>query len=177
MVIEDGGFGALSEEAGKSRRQLEMNVKTAAVLDDLAARNPSEMLGRACHMMKQMMDTNSLDRVNSLAEDMIRSFQAKRERSQLFALQKYTLVFGAVLIPLILKMTLNLLQSMSGLLEDATISEAAAAAGSVVPPYLVIYAIVASMAIADAEGKGSAVAIYSVGLSVLGLFAFHFISF
>ncbi|MEW6036199.1 MAG: type II secretion system F family protein [Candidatus Micrarchaeota archaeon] len=174
--MEEGGFGALSEEAAKSRRQLEMNVRADAALDDLAARCRSPMLERACRMMGRMAETGSLDRLNSLAEDMIRVFQARRERAGLLAMQKYTLLLGALLIPLIMKMALSLLQGMGGLLGDGA-SQAAAGAASLVPPYIVIYAAISSAAIADAEGKRSSLAIYSLGLCALGLAAFHFINF
>ena len=201
-MIEEGGYGPLSEEAGKSRMQMEMNVKLDSVLEDLWARNRSPMLKRACLMMKQMIDTNSLHRLNMLAEDMTKAFQTMRERSQMFAMQKYTLMFGAVLIPLIMKMTIGLLGSIGALLEGGGMDggimagfgmvSGAAAAGdaagtggmgemiafalSIVPPYLVIYAMIASAAIADAEGKRSMAAGYFIGLCALSLVIFHFIN-
>ncbi len=173
-MIENGGHGALSEEAGKSRSQLGMNLKVNSVLDDLWQRNSSPILRRVCRMMKQMISTNSLDSLNTLAEDIIRSFQIKRERSQIFALQKYTLVFGAFLIALILKMTLHLFQDMGNLAEDS--KDIVSFAASVVPPYLVIYSTVSAAAIADAEGKKSSLAIYFLVLAALGLGTFYFIN-
>jgi hypothetical protein len=125
-------------------------------------------------MIRQMINTNSLDNLNMLAEDIIRSFQIKRERSQIFALQKYTLVFGAFLTALILKMTLHLFQDMGGLVEGS--KDMISSAMSVVPPYLVIYSTVSAAAIADAEGKKSSLAIYFLVLAALGLGAFHFIT-
>ena len=174
--IENGGTGALSKEAAKSKRQLSMNIKIDDVLDDLWKRNCSSMLKRTCLMIKQMIATNSLDRLSMLADDIIAIFQIKRERSQIFALQKYTLIFGAFLIPLIIKMTLHLLESMSGLFNDATVSETIAFAASVVPPYLVIYAMICSASIADAEGKKSVATIYFLVLALIGLLTFHFIN-
>jgi Flp pilus assembly protein TadB len=173
-IIENGGHGALSEEAGKSRSQLGMNLKVDSVLDDLWQRNHSGILRRVCGMIRQMINTNSLDNLNMLAEDIIRSFQIKRERSQIFALQKYTLVFGAFLTALILKMTLHLFQDMGGLVEGS--KDMISSAMSVVPPYLVIYSTVSAAAIADAEGKKSSLAIYFLVLAALGLGAFHFIT-
>jgi pilus assembly protein TadC len=198
-MMENGGYGALSLEAGKSRAQVAMNVRLDSVLDDLWQRNPSPMLKRTCMMMKQMMDTNSIHRLDMLAEDMTKAFQTVRERSQMFAMQKYTLIFGAVLIPLIMKMTMGLLGSIGGLLEDGgmdagfgglggfgtdsgtgdgtgSIAEIVRFALSIVPPYLVIYAIIASAAIADAEGKRSSAAWYFIALCAASLLIFHFIN-
>jgi hypothetical protein len=202
-MMEKGGYGPLSEEAGKTRAQIRMNVKLDSVLDDLSARNRSPMLRRATSMMRQMIDTDSLHRLNMLAEDMTKAFQTMRERSQMFAMQKYTLLFGAVLIPLIMKMTISLLGSIGALLEDGgmggglmaglgmgggVMDSAASAvpwgdgiaamviyALSIVPPYLVIYAMIASAAIADAEGKRSSAAMYFLGMCALSLIIFHFI--
>lgn len=171
-IIEKGGHGALSDEAAKSRSQLAMNLKVDAVLDDLWKRNPSAMMRRVCLMMRQMMRTNSLDRLSALGEDIIATFQIKRERSQMLALQKYTLVFGALLIPLILRMTLYLLQSMNGLFQDDAMAGTLSFAASIVPPYLVIYAIICSAVIADAEGKKSSAALYFLGLTAMSLAAF-----
>jgi hypothetical protein len=175
--LERGEFGELSKEAAKSRRQLAMNLKTDTVLDDLWQRNRSPMLRRACLMMKQMVHTNSLHRMGMLAEDMIRHFQTMRERSQTFALQKYTLMFGALLVPLIMNTALGLLDGMGGVLDDPSVAEAVSFSASVVPPYLVIYAMIASSAIADAEGRRSLAALYFLGMAGLSLVTFYFISF
>jgi Flp pilus assembly protein TadB len=174
-TLQRGGFGALSEEAAKSRRQLSMNLRTEAVLDDLWQRNGSGMLRKACVMMKQMMLTNSLDRMGMLAEDMIRHFQMRRERSQIFAMQKYTLMFGALLVPLIMNSALSLLGSMGDLLKDSSVADASAFSSSIVPPYLILYAIIASSAIADAEGKRSSAALYFMVLAGAGILTFEFI--
>lgn len=174
-TIENGSFGALSEEASKSRRQLAMNVKLDSVLDDMWQRNPSTMLKKTCMMMKQMFHTNTLNRLDMLAEDIIRHFQIRRERSQVFALQKYTLMLGALLVPLIMNTALSLLESMGGLLDDGSVGEAVAFSQLVVPPYLMLYAMIASAAIADAEGKKSLAVFYFLGLAAVSLLTFHFI--
>lgn len=175
-IMEKGGYGKLSEEAGKSARQIGMNVRIASVIEDLWKRNPSMMLKRTCIMLEQMIHTNSLDRLSMLAEDIISAVQIKREQAQLFSLQKYTLIFGAFLVPLILKVTIYLLESMSSLVEGSAVSDAVAFSASVIPPYLIIYSTIASMAISEAEGRRSAAPVYLLALSAAGLATFHFIS-
>jgi pilus assembly protein TadC len=196
-MIEKGGYGALSQEAKKSKAQLMMNVRLETVLDDLWARNGSLMLKRSCMMMKQMIDTNSLHRLNMLAEDITKAFQTMRERSQMFAMQKYTLLFGAILIPLIMKMTIGLLGSIGTLMDgdaglgiagggSSLVSASSGTGGdiaamvslalSIVPPYLIIYSLIASSAIADAEGKRSQAAMYFLGMCATSLVIFHFIN-
>ncbi len=176
-IMEKGGYGALSEEAAKSARQISMNVGIGGVIEDFWERNDSMMLKRACLMLEQMINTSSLDRLGMLAEDMIAAFQIKREQAQLFSLQKYTLIFGGFLIPLILKVTIHLLEEMGGLMDETSVADAVGFASSIVPPYLMVYSAIASIAISEAEGKRSSAAIYLVLLSAASLATFYFISF
>ncbi|MFH1521127.1 MAG: type II secretion system F family protein [Candidatus Micrarchaeota archaeon] len=175
-AIEDAQFGALSEETAKSRKQLNMNIGITTVLDDLAGRNKSKMLGRACVMMKQMVETNSLNLMSNLADDMIRNIQIKRERSQLLATQKYTLMAGAVLVPMIAKIALNLMATVSEAIGKEGIDTILINCNVLVPPYLVIYTTIVAIAIADSEGKKSAIGFYSIGLAIISLVSFYFIN-
>ena len=230
-IIGEGGFGALSEEASKTKRQLSMNVSLKSALDDLWERNDSAMLKRACRMIDHMIRANALERISALAEDMIGAIQIRRERGQMMAMQKYTLLFGALLIPLILKMTIGLLGEMgdvfsmdgigtmngdgfdgsdlserdgggigSGESEDGFgrghgnggemdtdeikgnndgeggVADTSAFASGIIPPYLVIYSLIASLAIADSEGRRSAAAGYFIAIAIASLAAFAFIN-
>lgn len=175
-AVETAGFGALSEEAGKSRKQLNMNIKITTVLDDLAGRNRSKMLGHACIMMKQMIETNTLNLMSNLADDMIRNLQIKRERSQLLATQKYTLMAGAILVPMIAKIALGLMATVGEAIGSGEIAGILTNCNLLVPPYLVIYATIVAIAIADSEGKKSAIGLYSIGLAMISLISFYFIN-
>lgn len=178
-LIKEGNHGALSEEAQKTQRQLAMNVALDKALADLAERNHSAMLDRACTMLNQMIRTNCLDRISALAEDMVVASQMRRERGQMMAMQKYTLLFGTILIPLIFRMTIGLLSGMQGILGGDTGDDGQATiafALAVIPPYLIIYALIASSAISDAEGKRSVAAMYFALMSISSLATFWFIN-
>jgi len=174
-IWEGAGYGPLSEEAGKTRRQLAMNVRPALALEDLWRRTGSPLLRRACLMLSQMIETGSLERMGLLAEDMMASAQIKRERAQSMAMQKYTLLFGALLLPLILKTAIGLLSNMDSMVEGG--ADVSLFTGSVIPAYLVIYATIASAAISDTEGRGSMAPIYFALMAGVSLAAFIFISF
>lgn len=175
IMIRDGGFGAISEEAGKSLSQIRANVSGPSALEDLWKRNRSKMLRRACLMLRNMMDTNSLDRVGMLADDMIRSLHLRKERASVFSMQKYTLLAGALVIPLILRMALGLLSGMESFLDAGNMQTASAE--SVIPAYLLLYSLVSSAAIGDYEGKKSSSVVYMVLMAGLSLATFHFIKF
>jgi len=174
--IAGGCHGTLSEEALKSVKQLRAGVKPDSVLDDLGTRNGSAMLRRACLMMRQMVSANSLHRLGALAEDMIRCSQMKRERAQLLAMQKYTLLAGGLLVPLILKMALGLLGSMPGIAGGESGGGLISCAARTIPIYLLLYSVMVSVAIAEAEGRRSSMPFYLAGLATAGLAVFYFIN-
>jgi len=176
--IEKAGYGALSEEAAKSKRQISMNVKIDDVLDDLWKRNDSPALKKAAGMLKHVFHTNSYNQLHTIAEDLLKNFEIRRERANLMSMQKYTVLFGAVLIPMILKIALSLMGSMMDFFDDS-----AAAAGlleytnSVIPGYLVLYALISSFYAADIEGKKSMAAIYFLGMVIVSILIFTMVSF
>jgi hypothetical protein len=171
-TIRRGNYGTLSKEAEKSERQLQMNVRSEIVLDDLWKRNKSQMLRRTSIMLRKMIETNSLDKMGLLADDMIVAAEIQRERARMFSMQKYTLILGAILMPLIMRMMLGLLDGMAGLAEGPGMEFSA----GIISSYIIIYAGITSTAISGFEGKNSAAAIYLIILTVVGLSVFHFLT-
>ncbi len=193
-ILKRNSLGPLSEEAETARRQLSMNLRLDSVLDDLWKRSGSLMMRRVSNSLLLMAKTNSFDKMSLLANDIIAAFRLRRERAQSFAMQRYTLIFGAILIPVILKMTLSLLGSMGGLMAGSgsplvsfgspvsgaglsPIAGTVAFASGLIPMYLVIYATVSAAAIADAEGKPSSMATNFALLAILSLLAYQFVNY
>ncbi len=175
-TIEKAGYGALSEEAGKSKRQLAMNVKTDTVMEDLWMRNNSPALKKAATMLKHVFDTNSFNQLHSIAEDLLKVFEIKRERAQLMSMQKYTILFGGFLIPMILKIALSLINSLVEFFDNPNAPELIAYVFSLIPAYLVIYSIISAFYIADIEGKKSMSALYFLLLVIVSLLTFNLVS-
>jgi len=176
-TIENGGYGALSEEAGKSKRQLLMNVRTDVVLEDLWKRNDSQALKRASTMLKHVFDTNAFSQMHSIAEDLLKNFEIKRERASLMSMQKYTILFGGILIPIILKMALSLISGMVEFFGDPTAPQLISYTVSIIPAYLVMYSLISAFYVADIEGRKSRVAIYFLLLAVVSILLFTFLEF
>lgn len=175
-VIEKSDYQSLSLEAKKSRTQLETNLSTDLVLEDLASRNNSGMLSRACSALKYVFSTNSFASLNNLAEDMLQFVEIKRERAGLLAMQKYTLVFGGLIVPLILRITLNLLNSMAEFFSDAGAAPQLDFAFSLIPAYLVIYALLSSIYISNIDERKSAGAGYFLGIVIVSLATFFLLN-
>ncbi|MFH1785404.1 MAG: type II secretion system F family protein [Candidatus Micrarchaeota archaeon] len=175
-TIKKGDLGNISNEFGIAKKQLDMNIKTDIVIEDLVKRNRSELFRQMLVMMKQMIETNSLAYISSLAEDIIKHIEIKRERSQLLATQKYTLIMGTVIVPIILRTVINLIETMESVVGPETVREVITSCGFLVPPYLIVYVSMVSIAIADSEGKKSSASLYLVVLSILSLASFYFIN-
>jgi len=175
-MMEDGGFGPLSEEAARSRRQIEAGLCAKAAFADFASRCPAPIVKRASRMMAHMADTASFDRMSGLASDMIAFHRAMRERKEALSMQRYTLMLGALIIPAILGMALSLAGSMADFTGDGAGSAPAQGAAALIPPYLAIYSVMSAGAIADAEGRESSGPPYAFALCALSLLAFKFIS-
>lgn len=175
-VIEKAGYGALSEEAAKSRKQLNSNLSVDLVLEDLAARNSSGMLVRACEMLRHVFSTNSFSQLNRLAEDMLQFVEIRRERAGLLAMQKYTLVFGGLIVPLILKITLGLLESMAEFFTKGGEVTQLDFAFSLIPAYIIVYALLSSFYISNIDERRSRSAGYFLAIAVVGLATFFIVN-
>jgi len=173
-IIEKAEYGELSKEAMISLRQLQSNVKPEKVIYDFWERNPSPMIKRACGMLEQSLNMNMLWTLHYMAEDMLKSFEIKRDRENLLGMQKYTLLAGGVLLPLILKTSLTLVEGMSEFLESK--EGMFEMLYSAIPGYLIVYAILASYYVSDLEGKSSQSLVYFVGLTVVSILIFHFVN-
>lgn len=171
-TVEKADYGALSEEMGISRRQIENGLKFELVLDDLKKRSNSPMLARAISMLKHLFEVNSLDRLNVVAEDVLKYFEIRRERARLMSMQKYTLIFGGVLIPVILRLALNMLTGMESFFEESEIANLVQVVESLIPPYLIIYSAMCSVYVGELEGKKSSTIVYFAAISVASLSLF-----
>lgn len=178
-MIAQGDYKALSEEALTAKRQLAGNISVDRVLEDLWKRNNSPALRKVCIMLKHAYDTNSLDQLHSIAEDLLKNLEIKRERAALMSMQKYTIMFGAFIIPFILKIAISLVNSLAGFFAagGAAVTDLLSYILSLIPAYLVIYALISSFYIADIEGKKSRSAVYFLLLSTVSILIFMFFSF
>lgn len=175
IAMEHGGYGALSEEATTALRQLDAGIKPEAVLDDFAIRSNSVRVKRAFEMIIHALNTNSLDRLADVAEDLLKSSEVSRERSTMLGMQKYTLLLGGLLVPAILKAALSLVASMGDLLDPSSAPFLALAA-RLAPFYISLYGLLVSYYISEMEEKESLVPIYFILLVAAGVIIFSVLS-
>jgi hypothetical protein len=165
-------YGALAEECEKTRKQLASGVSVPLALHDLELRNDSENLKRAATMLDYAYQTNRMDNLNKLADDILRFTELKREGAALASMQKYTMFFGALLIPLILGITMNLLEDMLHFFTNDLSS--LKIVSQIIQPYLLVYAAMSATYASVIEGKRSNIVIYFFILSLVSMLVMIF---
>ncbi len=163
----------LASELSISIKQAHANIKAEKVLEDLWMRNNSLILRRVCMFFTYLFSAgaDAGKYVSLMAEDIFRLFELRRERQNALSIQKYTLMFGAIILPVVLGNSLSLIVDISesidtgrGLIETAS---------SVIPAYIVIYALLASYFISESESKPSSFLIYFASLATAGTIIFY----
>lgn len=172
--IAHAGFGRLSMEFETASKQMKANVKPEIVVADLGERVGSDMLTRAGEIMVKVFEAGGHigERLAELAEDMLLFYEMKRERANVMSMQKYTLIAGGIIIPLILSMALGLVGKIAVLMQEE--SNIIDVASSVIPIYLIIYACLTAFYISDSEGKPSKGLVYFVGIATVSMAIFYF---
>ncbi|MCK4319925.1 type II secretion system F family protein [Candidatus Micrarchaeota archaeon] len=161
----------LKEELEISLKQLKSHVKQSKVLVSLGKRT-GKMGERICLFIEEVLSSgaDTSRYMTSISEDILSLFQIKRERSNLLAMQKYTLLAGGFILPAVLALSLSLILKISSLMEIN--NEIANLAPSVIPTYLIIYSVLVSYYISESEAKPSNSVIYFGVLSVSAMVIF-----
>lgn len=171
-VWADARYGPLSDESRICARQLSANIKPENVVSDMASRNKSRMLKRVGEFIITAINTNTMDRLNQVAEDILRFREVDRERQNALAMQRHTLVFASFLMPLITKSSIALVSSMQ---KFGTVVDFSVFYG-IMPAYILIYALLTAYFIAELEARRHSATMYFMISAAIALVTFYFIS-
>ncbi|MEK6981899.1 MAG: type II secretion system F family protein [Candidatus Micrarchaeota archaeon] len=160
----------LSLEAQISIKQINSNVKDETVIRDFCHRIDSTIVTHYFEIAKQIISVNSFAYFAKLGQDAMEFTQINRDRQNILSMQKYTLIFGAFLIPVIIKLSLNMLKGVL-ILSKSNISFAFF--DSIIAPYLAIYALLSSIYIADSESKNSQSIVYFFIMFLISLIVYN----
>lgn len=97
----------------------------------------SPIIDRFCFLLLNTINTSSFERTSELATDMLGFFEINRERAQLFSVQRYTLIMGAVAIPVIINLSLKLISGLN--FNDINLAK------NLIIGYLVLYSVISSI--------------------------------
>lgn len=172
------GGGPVSAEAEKALRQLEANVKPERVLEDLWSRNKSFMLKRMGELMlnAHIAGANVSEKMHEMAEDLLKIRELKRERENAMSMQKYTLLIGAFIVPLILGASFSLVSQMSSFIEGGANGDVMAIAPNVISAYVVLYSALSALYIAHCEERSSRLVPYFAAMALAGQAGFYILS-
>ena len=171
-IFKKGDYEELSKEAEISLRQLESKIGDKKVLQDFSKRNDGHLIERTVQTIDYSLESGNTKRINETAEDLLEFNGLVKERESLLSVQKYTLLFGVVILPLILNSVISILQKMSSITKGNP--EVLNSINGVIPAYILIYAIFISYYIAEISKKRSTMFIYFNVLSIIGLVSFYF---
>ncbi len=179
--VARSGYGPLSEEFAIVQRQVRAGVGVVPAMKAVAQRADSVLLERAVSLLVQAYHTGAemSGAMRETAEDIFEVFSALLERRSALAMQKYTLLFGALLVPVILGLIVNVVSGLdlSALEEISKVSNeervallsAGIGAGQA---YLVAFALLSSVLIAQQDGDGRKAVLYFTALAPLSLALF-----
>jgi pilus assembly protein TadC len=179
--LADAGYGLLSQEFAQVRNSVKAGASVPSALNAMAQRSQSLLLRRAAWLMAAgySIGSDAYASLREAADDILSVFLLLRERSALASMQKYTLLAGAILVPLILGTLLGAILKLdvvsltfdeAGALNAQGIRDAAAGAA---PAYILIYALLSSLLIAQLEGSWRRFVPYAVVLAPLSLILFE----
>ncbi|RME80121.1 MAG: hypothetical protein D6769_00435 [Methanobacteriota archaeon] len=167
--------GKLSREFCISSKQLKANMSIGAVLNDLKERVKSKLFSKTVEVLEYAFKSgrNIGDRIAELAEDLLMFMELKREQSAMLSIQKYSLLIGILIVPLILSSTFSIIASfkIKGVEGLPYIRDSA------VPAYLVLISGVTAVFITTLEGNKSSDLLYFSLLSLATVFIYFNLHF
>jgi len=163
--ISSSGYGPLSEEFGIAAREIKGGGSVSSALASMSKRNGSVLLERANNLLLQGYESGAdmYSAFRETADDILSVFSLVRERASSLSMQRYTLLLGgAVIVPLILGTSMHFVSGLSsgfGVFSPPS-SDLYETSVAAVQIYLFIYAVLASVLIAQQEGEGRKALVY-----------------
>lgn len=159
-------YGELGKESEITLKQIISNVKPEDALEQLAKRNDSVLLEQTCASLTTAINTGKLNKLNYIGEYIMKILEIKRERSSMLSMQKYTIYLGAVITPLVIKMTLSLVKSFQENMGNAI---GGSEMETIMPAYIIIYSAISSYYLSSIEEKKSTKMVNFVAMTIVGL--------
>lgn len=181
--LSNSGFGVLSEEFKKARKEVEAGSSVQEALNKIGERSKSKTVERAVMLLTKGYESgaNMQEIFRNSAEDLLHTNAILRERSASMVVEKYTLLFaGALIVPVVLGILASMVSGMDfsssilgfGLSEEKR-KELFETALISIQLYTAIYAVLASLFVANQENDLKKAIIYALVLLPLSFIAFN----
>jgi Flp pilus assembly protein TadB len=177
------GFGKLSEEFSRAEKEISKGVSVEQALQNISHRNNSQGLKRAIKLLIQQCEDGGdmVEAFRETAGDIIETRNIIKERASAMIIEKYTLLFaGGLIVPLVLGLLVKMVngldfgemaffESSISQSERRALLDAALLANQI---YIMEYAVLASVFVANQENDIKKAVLYSAFLLPLGLTAY-----
>jgi hypothetical protein len=179
-AIARSGYGPLSEEFTSASRQVRAGAGVLHAIDGIARRSDSLLVRRSIGVLSQAYASGAEMgwAMREAAEDALEALSSSLERKAALSVQRYTVLFGALLVPLILGLIAGTVSGldfsgMDGFGASAGERAALLSAGiGAAEAYAVMFALLASIFAAMQDGEWKRFALYFALLAPAGLALF-----
>jgi Flp pilus assembly protein TadB len=175
--LANSDLEGVREEFRKTLNQLRANISPESAIRDMVERNRSPLLAKVMETMDHVYRAggNVNERITEMADDLLLFQESRREQNSMMAMQKYSVILGMLIMPLVLAMAMGIAGKMGGII-DVEINIGQLAEGLILA-YLAINAGIISDFCASLESDRSRELVYFSALSVAGIAIFLAVSF
>lgn len=180
-LMAKSSSGPLSDEISSLSRQIAAGAQIQKALSDAASSTPSHLWSRCLTLLNVGYKTgaNMQHALRSTSDDILLVFSLLRERAAASAIQRYTLIGAAILVPLILATVLSFSTSLAeaysstssalslGGASPEEIAEVASVAAPSCQVYILIYSVITAFFLSLAEGRRERLFFYCASLALL----------
>ena len=164
------------EEFRKTYNQLRANISPEAAIRDMIERNRSPLLAKVMETMDQVYRAggNVNERITEMADDLLLFQETRREQNSTMAMQKYSVILGMLIMPLVLAMAIGIAGRMGSIVKVSM--DLGWIAEGLIPTYLAINAGIISDFCASLESDRSKELVYFSALAAASIAIFLVVS-
>ena len=164
------------EEFRKTHNQLRANISPEAAIRDMIERNRSPLLAKVMETMDQVYRAggNVNERITEMADDLLLFQETRREQNSTMAMQKYSVILGMLIMPLVLAMAMGIAGKMGGIVNVSM--DLGWMAEGLIPAYLAINAGIIADFCASLESDRSKELVYFSALAAASIAIFLVVS-
>ncbi|VVC71915.1 Type II secretion system (T2SS), protein F [uncultured archaeon] len=168
--ISKSGYGALGEEFAAASKRMEAGEPFPEAMEGISARLDSRLVSRATGLLSRAYETGADlgEAMREAADDAVEVFSSEKEKAALLSLQRYTLLAGVLLVPIILGMVCGAVSGIGSSIADLGSGTFLEPSGTLLPEglraataYLAIFSVSSALFIAVQEGEPKKAAAYA----------------
>ncbi len=183
--ISKSDYGLISKEFRKAFNEIQKGKTIEKALQGISERSKSRIISRALNLLIQGNKSGAeMNKVfKESAEDILETQSIIKERIASLFIQKYTLILaGGIIVPMLLGLIVGFVQEMNfigieelGLgMNEIQRNELISASMLANQIYIIEYALISSLFIANQEGQIKKFLVYSLILIPIGILSYNF---